>query len=534
MKLNEQLKEQINTNILQVIGANVALKKSGSSYKGLCPFHGEKTPSFYVNEGRNRFHCFGCGASGDPIEYIKKRDGGTFEEACVELGRINNIKIELNSIVEFNHDEEDIFLLLDSFKQHTLKTVLSDYLRKRGLSDQTITFFEIGYYGRDLRIDKELGQKAGLFSNNFNLMTERLTIPIKNKWGKTIAFGGRTLVENYKEKDIHKYINTMSSIVYDKSGTLYNYWNAINFAKESKNMIVVEGYADVWGLWDKGIYNVVAACGTSFTEQHALLIAKVVGKGGTVAFAYDNDSAGYKALVKSMHICLKNGLTARFVRLPKDPDEYVLEIGRDKFNELINNAVYFVDILCIKYEEDEGKRAMIVDKLRTTLKDCKDIAFKIAFIRSLCERLHLIPSMFDTNLTNFTFNSKISFVSLGEEEKLLKQFNSVQHLLFEGLSIVTHLVGNMQNMDCFSSEFNGIIAALKQNDFTVLDGYKHEPSELEAVEAYEHILGLYERQVALCLLQQNKIKIINCTDNKELDFLFAVEKKLINLIKKIK
>ncbi|MES2503845.1 MAG: CHC2 zinc finger domain-containing protein [Myxococcota bacterium] len=300
MKLEEAIQEiKRRTDLAQVIGQTVKLRKNGSHYVGLCPFHGEKSPSFNVRPDRGYFKCFGCGASGDVFEFLQKTTGQLFIDIVKRLASEHGIEIEQTYKPRVNPAVADSLASMQSMFRQQLKGEALSYLtRQRKYSTDFIDKMELGYGGA----------VSGLFQG-------RITIPIKNHRGQLVAFGGR--IFNDSEKSRPKYVNSAASELYDKGHVLYGLFESLPLIKTQKRVVLVEGYFDVMALLAVGI-PAVAPCGTSLTEGHLELIHKYTDQ---VVLCFDQDSAGHLAHEKALLMFLSKGFSVQTVVLPaKDPD----------------------------------------------------------------------------------------------------------------------------------------------------------------------------------------------------------------------
>ncbi len=351
------------SDIVQVVGEYVRLKKRGRNYLGLCPFHTEKTPSFSVSPDKQIFHCFGCGKGGNVFTFLIEHEGMSFVDAVKHLARRSNITIPEDRQSDFRRELREKIayanqVALEYFSK-TLRlsryhSVLESYLKgRRNISAEAIEYFQLGLAGeqwdglinyassRDLTPDDLLQSGLALKSeqkaNYFDRFRQRLMIPIFNLSQKPIAFGGRTL----KKGEAAKYVNSPETPLYVKGNGLYN----LNFAKdairEANAAIIVEGYFDVISLWQIGVRNVVASSGTAFTPQQARLLARFAED---VYLFFDADSAGQNAAARSVDALYDAGLEVKVMVPPEgeDPDSVANKYGFDKIDELQGNAQGFI------------------------------------------------------------------------------------------------------------------------------------------------------------------------------------------------
>ena len=362
VRYSEELIEEIrNSNdIVDVISQYVILKRSGRNFFGLCPFHKEKSPSFSVSPDKQIFHCFGCGVGGNVIHFVSKIENLDFRETVELLA--NRANIQLPTLDNSYQDNKKALLkskvyeineITAKFYHENLYKPTSkaaqEYIKKRKLDNRTLKQFLIGYSGKFDELYKMLRQKGftdeeilasslvnradnGRFIDRFR---NRLMIPIQDATGKFIAFGGRVLDDSKP-----KYINSPENIVYSKGRNLFG----LNIAKkgDTKKIIIVEGYMDAISLYQRGITNVVASLGTALTEQQGRLLRK---SSEQVIIGYDADGAGQAATLRGMDILQNMGCDIRVLQIygAKDPDEFVIKYGPDRFKKCVDSAISLVE-----------------------------------------------------------------------------------------------------------------------------------------------------------------------------------------------
>tara|TARA_B100000900_G_scaffold336794_1_gene298614 strand:+ start:3498 stop:5183 length:1686 start_codon:yes stop_codon:yes gene_type:complete len=363
-----------STNIVDLIKEKVNLTKNGSNYKGLCPFHNEKTPSFNVSATKQFYHCFGCGASGDAIKFLMEHDHLTFIEALSKLSQYANIEFPENT--KKNDDSYNLFIINKKASKFFRESLLSntkalDYLSDRNINKEMIEEFNIGLSNNSWDDLSKLfaksnetknGLEAGLLidSNNkiYDRFRNRIMFPIRNTSGNYIGFGGRI----YNSDESAKYINSPETKLFHKSYELYGFYESKKFINKENQALVVEGYTDVIGLHNAGIKNCIATLGTAFTKYH---FKKIIRYTKNIVFCFDGDTAGKSAAWKAINNCLselKDDIQLYFIFLPegKDPDSYV-QNEKDSFLSLIANAMplskYLIDSLKFKINLDtvEGR-----------------------------------------------------------------------------------------------------------------------------------------------------------------------------------
>ncbi|MDP4119027.1 MAG: DNA primase [Bacillota bacterium] len=360
---DELINEIISANnLVDVVSGYVKLKKSGSRYMGLCPFHSEKTPSFHVSADKQLYHCFGCGEGGTVVQFIMKMENLDFVETIKFLANRAGINLpegnEKSSDGEYFRKKQkmlEMYVLAARFYYSSLtgesgKTALS-YLTARNIDGSTITRFGLGYspneydaltkhliglgYFENLMLESGLVRKSEKSGKLYDFFRDRVMIPIFDIRGNVIAFGGRTMVKS----DGRKYINSSDSIIFNKSKTLY----ALNFAKSScsERIIMVEGYMDAISLHKYGFTNAVAGLGTAFTNDHAKILSRYTRE---IVLCYDSDAAGQKAVTAALEILSATDMKIKVLTIPevKDADEFLRVKGSAKFNTLLSSAPNYI------------------------------------------------------------------------------------------------------------------------------------------------------------------------------------------------
>ncbi len=362
--------------IEEVIEEFLTLRRRGAGLVGLCPFHQERTPSFHVNPARNIFKCFGCGKGGDAVAFLMEHEGLSYPEALRWLARKYRIEIpEVERTPEQwaqQQQAESLFIVNDfaakHFQQQLFDTdegrsVALGYFRQRGLTEETMRHFGLGYAPdrRDLLLQsaKENGydigllQKVGLVSadGTRDFFRARVIFPIHGLSGKVAAFAGRTLSSN---KNTPKYINSPESEIYAKSKTLYGMYQAKKAIRQKDECLLVEGYMDVLSLFQAGIENVVASSGTALTEEQLRLIRRNAGR---LTILYDSDPAGIRAALRGLDLALAQDLVVRVVLLPEgeDPDSYVRRVGAQAFEAYLARCAQDVILLKMSLLNEEAK-----------------------------------------------------------------------------------------------------------------------------------------------------------------------------------
>ena len=352
-------------DIVELISNDVELKKSGANFKGLCPFHSENTPSFNVSQTKQFYHCFGCGASGDAIKYLREAHGLTFIDAIEKLASIANIEVPKT----LNKENTEFINLFDTnnqvknyFKECLEKSeIAKQYLLSRGFDEKMIDKFDIGYASeswdslknfldssRSVNDGLELGLLIKSNGKIYDRFRNRIMFPIKNTAGKTIAFGGRALDKDEKAK----YINSPESKLFYKSSELYGLYESAKQINKLNNVIIVEGYTDVISLHNNNFQNSVASLGTAFTKLH---LQKLKRYSKNITFCFDGDKAGHEAAWKALQNCLEgytDDLRIDFCFLSDglDPDQ-LARSNPQKLKDGLNNTMRLSEFLISKMRE---------------------------------------------------------------------------------------------------------------------------------------------------------------------------------------
>ena len=376
------------TDIVELVGGYVQLKRKGRLYGGLCPFHSEKTPSFYVYPDTQSFYCFGCGAGGDAVTFTKKINSIDYVEAVKLLAQRAGMPEPTEDdktgrlrsrILTMNKDAARFFhACLNSTVEEARQA--RAYWRRRGLDDKTINRFGLGYapddgqalyqYLRDKGYNQQELDASGLFKRSqsgriYCLFWRRVMTPIFDLRGNIIAFGGRVLDDSKP-----KYVNSPETLVYHKSDTVF----ALQIAKRSAShrYVLCEGYMDVISMHQAGYTNAVASLGTALTEQHAALLKRYTDQ---VILTYDSDGAGVKAALRAIPILKRAGISTKVLNMRpyKDPDEFMKNLGAEEFEKRIetarNSFLYEIDVLKAGFdmEDPEQKTAFYNQTARKLL-----------------------------------------------------------------------------------------------------------------------------------------------------------------------
>lgn len=399
--------------ILDVVADYVSLRKAGANYLGLCPFHGEKTPSFNVNPGRAIFHCFGCGIGGNVFSFIMKMEGLSFPEAVKFLAKRVGVTIEERPPTPQEKrrlDEKEAFYRITGLAVRFYRRILKEdpagepgrrYLERRGVDEATAEAYLLGFapdkwdtlakYLEQQKAPLETAEKLGLVRKResggyYDLFRNRLLFTIADPYGKPVGFGGRVL-----DDTLPKYINSPESPIYHKSETLFGVDLAKQAMREQGAAIIVEGYFDHLALYQAGVRHAVATCGTALTNGHLKLLQRYAGKVSTL---FDSDPAGKKATFRAMELFLEGGLPASVVELPAgdDPDSFIRKEGNDAFAARVAKARpifdYFIHELIETHDTGsvEGK-VQVVDDIAPYLRKISNVVERDLYLREIARLL---------------------------------------------------------------------------------------------------------------------------------------------------
>lgn len=406
------------THIEEVIGEFVSLKKRGANHIGCCPFHNEKTPSFYVSPSKGIYKCFGCGKSGNAVGFIMDHEHYTYPEALRYLARKYNIEIEEERMTEEQKErqtERDGLFHVSEFAQKYFADLLYNdemgravglaYFHQRGLSDDIIRTFGLGYCLDDWRnftdharrngYSDEVLEKSGLTifkeeGKYYDRFRGRVMFPIFSISGRVLGFSGRILSS---EKQAAKYVNSPDSEIYDKSHTLYGIYQARNAISKEDKCYLVEGNVDVVSMHQSGVCNTVASCGTSLTVEQIRLIKRFTPN---VTVLYDGDKAGIKAALRAVNLLFEEGMHVRVVLFPdgEDPDSYAQKYGSTQLQEYLhtheeNFVAFKTRVLLEDVEQDPIRKSEVLKEIVNTIALVPDRIEQQDYIRLAASKLRM-------------------------------------------------------------------------------------------------------------------------------------------------
>jgi len=495
-------------DIVDLVSEYVTLKKGGKNFLGLCPFHKEKTPSFTVNRDKQIFYCFGCGEGGNVLTFLMKMSEMSFPEAVRHLAGKTGIVIPERILTrqekESSSVRNDVGRVNKMAAAYFSKNLFSqagkearDYLRKRGIQDDVIKEFGLGYAldgWRHLRdhfekagISLKLVEQSGLVipkanggGSFYDRFRGRLIFPIEDVGGSVIAFGGRIIGSGEP-----KYLNTSESPVYIKGRNLYGLNRTKEDIRKKGYAILVEGYFDLITLWASGIRNVIATLGTALTRDHVDLMRRYTSH---VVAVFDPDEAGKKALTRSIELFLSGNMHAKGVVLPDgyDPDQYLRKHGKESFTQIIDDAESLVDYYI---ENVIGKVATFEEK-KDALREAVSFIIHIdnarerdLFIKRVSEKLGSDQQLLtkEVNLALKTPAEKKADASREPDINIDTVELSIIHIMLEYPAVVPEIV-KKNIFDCFMS------ANLKSLAVKLADSYAKEGSK--GFDASQFIQGI--------------------------------------------
>ena len=413
-ELKDEIRDRID--IVALIGETVKLKKSGSTFSGLCPFHKEQTASFSVVPAKRIYHCFGCKEGGDCFSFVMKIQNISFSNALEKLAVQAGIDIsryERKSEAGFSYQRlYDANAAALQFFCDQLKhaTIAQEYLKKRGLSGATAKNFSLGYapdtwsgcadrlreqgFSEQELVNVGLARRRDTGGGVYDYFRNRVIFPIHDDKGHVVAFGGRTLGE-----DRAKYLNSPETDIYSKGRTLYNLHRVPS--TPNGTLVIVEGYMDVVGLAQGGVTNAIAVLGTALTEPHIRKISRVAK---TLYLGYDPDEAGVRAAVRSLALLESEGMTVKVLSLPDglDPDELVLERGKAAWEQALTDAAevedYLFDVTVKPFDlKSLPQRREAVRQLQAVYPFLPSVTSRDRFLQRVISRMQLSEDVVRTS-----------------------------------------------------------------------------------------------------------------------------------------
>jgi len=442
----EELLEKVD--IVDIVSDYVKLKKSGKNFKALCPFHSEKTPSFFVNPEKQIFHCFGCGIGGNAIKFLMNIEKISFYEALniiakkvgIEISRKENIEesAEKKKILKINEYTANIYnkILFSQYGKIAL-----EYLYRRNLNDEYIKKFMIGFAPQgnfllnkieEEKLNKEDFIVAGLIDEKGEEDTfkNRIILPIYNMKNEIIGFGARAIDEGI----LPKYLNIRENILFNKSASLYGINWAKEFIKSKGFVIFVEGYFDVLKMHINGLCNSVAPMGTAITDLHLNILKKLTDK---ILLLFDGDDAGVRACMRNLENILKNGFEIKICMLPAgfDPDKFIDEYGIEALGNFIEHSSYdFVDFAIsvnsqIYDVKSPKEKSIVIKDIVKLISNIPDEIERYEFLKKLSEKMEIKLEILEDYLEKIITEESNKINLMNFEQK--NQFLSAEELLIE-------------------------------------------------------------------------------------------------------
>jgi DNA primase len=417
---------RFRSDIADVIGSYIPLQRAGASFKALCPFHKEKTPSFHVNPQRQIFHCFGCGAGGDVFRFVMQHESVDFMDAVRMLAERAGVRLEMDEDREGGSDKALLYRIHSELAERYHKALLESplaeaaraYLKRRSLPPDVVKEFLIGYapdrwdlivkWAQKSHTPLEQVEKAGLIlrstrpdasSPYYDRFRDRLMFPIWDEQGRVVGFSGRIMTDR---PDTAKYVNSPETPLFQKSRILYALNKARRLIAEAREALVCEGQIDVIRCHQAGFKTAVASQGTAFTEDHVRIVKRYAD---SVVIVFDSDHAGQEASIKTATLFMEAGLTVRVATLPEgeDPDSLILKEGADGFRRVLDGASSAIDfqLSVLRSREDASTEAglrRITQEMLKTLARVSDAVLREKMLQAAAHRLRVRPEHLQEDL----------------------------------------------------------------------------------------------------------------------------------------
>lgn len=445
-------------NIVEVVSEFVTLRKSGSNYKGLCPFHDEKTPSFYVSPARGTCHCFGCGKGGNPVGFIMEHEQMTYPEALRWLARKYHIEIKERELSDNEKREqserESMFIVNEwaaSYFQHLMHDTADgvaigmQYFRSRGFRDDIVSKFQLGYDDTDRRAlaqealrkgyKEDFLLKTGIcYKNDRGELIDRYAGRVIFPWigisGKVVGFGGRLLDSRTKGVN-QKYVNSPDSDIYHKDRELYGIYQAKKAIAKEDRVYMVEGYTDVISMHQCGIENVVANSGTALSVHQIHILHRFTSN---ITLLYDGDAAGIHAALRGTDMLLSEGMNLKVLLLPDgdDPDSFARKHSADEFRKYIEehqtDFIEFNTDLLLRGERDPLKRSEAINSVVRSISFVTNPILRDTYLHDCSVRMGINEATLINTLNNFIRSNREAMNSSSDNSQTTKPTN--QHSTF--------------------------------------------------------------------------------------------------------
>lgn len=465
---NEYNEIRKQVNIVDVVGEYVPLVKKGSSYWGLCPFHNDKNPSMSVDPSRQIYRCWSCNNSGNVFNFVSQIENITFRESLYFLADKIGYQIK-NKVIKKDNKYSlyyDIYDITSKFYQLMLTTQKAEeankYLEKRGFDKETIKKFNIGFsldekdslfkYLKGKKYDINTLSILGLINNDYDFFSNRIIFPLDDPTGRIVGFSGR-IINNAKTS---KYINTAETPIFIKGNCLYNYHRSKEFVREKKYVILMEGFMDVIRASTVDVNNTVALMGTAMSKEQISLLKKL---SLNVYLSLDGDEPGVNATILNGEALEEAGINVKVIRMPKDedPDTFIVKNGKEKFLNLIENAVNFIDFKIENY------------KNKTNFEDDKELS---KYINKVLEEVSLINDEIreEIILKKLEISTNVSYNTLS---KKLKEFKDKKTKDKEKISPVINISKKIKKDKYIRASEEFIYYMLLSPDVTKIYDEKH-------------------------------------------------------------
>jgi DNA primase len=449
-------------DIVEVVGQVVALRRAGSRHVGLCPFHQERTPSFYVDTSSQMFHCFGCGAGGDVLSFVMKHQNLSFGDAIEHLADRFHINLpkkdprhpESTKVAEASRTEqEQLYRVMDvaadffSRQLHHPETgkLARDYLRKRALPPDLVERERLGYalpqwdgllrHLQGNKIDPEIGVKAGLVARStrdqsrfYDRFRNRLIFPIRDDRSRVVAFGGRIL--SSETPDEPKYLNSPENPVFHKGRMLYQLAKAREACRQVRQVILVEGYMDLLAFHAQGFHRVVATLGTALTAHQVRLLSRHMDE---VVLAYDGDESGERAMLRALPLFLQEELAVSCIRFPEqmDPDDFLKTGGLGAFEKLLQKreelGTYSIRKTLEGWDGTIAGKAKVIADLQPIYQNTRQPVLKSEYLRLIADRMAVPETVLQHQLQHASRHvGKVKSSPQSAAPLRLNQFHSLE------------------------------------------------------------------------------------------------------------
>lgn len=537
----EQIKERLN--IEEVVGSYIKLERAGNSLKAKCPFHNEKTPSFFVSPERGSYYCFGCGAKGDIFTFVEEFEGIDFLGALKILADKAGIQLEKFQS-KTTDKKEKLYQLLEAttlFLQRNLSSeeIPLDYLKKRGLHEETIKSWRIGYVRDEWRsisdylrtkgfTDDEM-ERAGITKtegkSTYDRFRGRIMFPLFDSASRVIAFSGRILHDDGQSA---KYLNSPQTELFDKSKVLYGFDRAKQSIRKFDFSILVEGQMDLLMAHQAGFTNTVASSGTALTEQHLALLKRISNK---IIMSFDSDNAGAKAAERGWALALSNGMDVKIAEIPKgyDPADLILE-DKEKFKEVLKNSIFLIDFLLNRVESEITDKKKLWEAIKTKVLPYVYLldgnTERSRYVKKISETIGIKEDFIWDDLKKVKLDEEFQIKSGQEENKTIEKEIS-SDVLKKGsverslASIMAKEESEKNDIEYLKDKIKNIIGTEKFKDFE--KEYKNKANEL-AFEAE----GYYGPADEKRLREETEYLLLNLREEyfkKELEKLLTDLKK---------